>query len=116
MSTGSLVNSICYENVSLATDAYFSALPVSQVVNPNTGITLVTSYVNVSGVWNVQQQSIDTSGNQTLVYSVVAQVPGFPSCYAGSEAFNDGNLIAWALVAVMVIVLFVSMLRKSLYV
>lgn len=114
MATGSLVGDVCFETVILATDTYFSGLPVQSTLSVS-GVLLTTEHVkDVAGNWNLKQVSTDVVGVQSVVYEVVVFPPPFPACYSASESFTDGMLIGWAIVAVMVLVLFVSAAKKLL--
>lgn len=112
MATGSLADGVCYESVGLATDAYFSGLPVQSVLSAS-GVLLTTQHVkDVAGDWNLKQVATDAVGVQSVVYQVVVSPSPFPACYSPAESFSDGMLIGWAVVAVMVLVLFVSAAKK----
>lgn len=110
MATGSLVGSVCYENVSLATDAYFAGLPASSIVDASGSLVRVF-FQSVSGVWYQQKTTTDSAGVTVLNYSVVAPVPSFSLCYSPSEAFADGQLVGWAFCGLLVIVVFVRMAK-----
>lgn len=112
MATGSLVGGVCYDTLSLATDAYFSGLPVLSVLSAN-GVVLTTSHFkDVAGDWNVKQVSTDAVGVQSIVYQVVEFAPPFSSCYSPSESFADGIDIGWIIAAMCVAVLFVKVAKK----
>lgn len=92
----------------LATDAYFGGLPP---VSYYAGSTLVTtSYVQIAGVWNAQQTTLDASGVSALIYTVPAPVPAFAPCYAPSESFADGVNFGWAFAIVFGVVFFAHIL------
>lgn len=114
MATGSLDGGICFETVDLATDAYFSGLPVQSTLSAS-GVLLTTEHVkDVAGNWNLKQVSTDAVGVQSVVYQVVVSPPPFPACYSPLESFEDGLVVGWSVVAVMVMVLFVSAAKKMM--
>lgn len=114
MATGSLVGDVCYETVILATDGYFSGLPVQSVLSAS-GVLLTTEHFkDVAGNWNLKQVSMDALGVQSVIYQVAVSPPPFPACYSASESFNDGMMIGWAVVGVMVLVVFVVAVKKMM--
>lgn len=133
MATGSLSNGVCYESVDLATDAFYSSLPPSSfsvsapyLVNASWGDFVVTSGSVVTsffvkpvagpyaGLWVSKVQSFDALGVAHLISQVPVNARAFPSCYAPSEAFNDGVSIGWAVVGSLTTVFFVMMIKKAL--
>lgn len=114
MSTGSLAAGVCFENVSLATDAYFSGLPpLSSYVSGS--YVFSPKYESVGGVWSLQSYASPVGGGGMFLNSSVAvPVPLFPACYAPSESFADGVNIGWSVAGVLILVVFVYMARSAM--
>lgn len=114
MSTGSLAAGVCFENVSLATDAYFSGLPPisSYVVG---SVLYSPKYEKITGVWKTQFYASPVAGGSSwLNFSAVAPVPPFPLCYSPLESFADGVNIGWAVAGVLILVVFIYMARAAM--
>lgn len=114
MATGALSGGVCYESLSLATDAYFSALlPVSYI--KSTGAYTTVEHVYNAGVWKHYSYTTSSTGVVTTDYLIVATPPVFPACYSPSEAFADGVNIGWAFAACMVIIVFVMTGKRLIH-
>lgn len=102
MATGSLVNSVCYDSVALANDAYFSAYPAETYQDPtNSLVHQVVKFEQISSVWMRSVYGNAPWGN-SLWSQTVATPPTFPLCISPSESFTNGVNFGWSVALVMV--------------
>jgi len=96
--TGAIYGVKCYPSQSDALDAYYSQVAPAQA--PGT-TSYVSEFVKVSGVWNIRQYSVSSTGVWTTRSTTAAPVVTFPTCDP-SEAFMDGVSIGWGVAIAMV--------------
>lgn len=109
MATGYLKNGLCYDSLSTATDAYYSAF-VPSVVSGATSYTL--QYNNVSGVWKAMQYSINATGVYTLRSTSNAPSLTFPTCDT-TQQFFDGLTIGWLIAGAMALAWGARLIRSK---
>ena len=110
MATGALVGARCFASAQEATDAVYSAAPVSQAVGPT---TYVSEFVFASGSWVVRRSVIAQDGAVTTMQDAAAPVLSFPACDTTAQ-FMDGMTVGWAIVAAMVAAWCVVSLKGAL--
>lgn len=96
MSTGSLVNNVCYETSVAASDAYFSSQPVLSFQDPvNILVHQVVKYEFIAPNW-MRSVYGEAPWGSNLWSQTVAVSPVFPSCLAPSESYNQGLIFGSA--------------------
>lgn len=89
----------CFQTVALATDAYYSAVPV-QATPGNTSFLL---YYKWSGTaWRMHGDSVNVFGTINSRWDVVAPAVAFPVCDE-YEALFDGMTLGWGVVLAMAV-------------
>ena len=110
MATGALVGARCFASAQEATDAVYSAAPVSQAVGPT---TYVSEFVMSSGSWVVRRSVVAQDGTVTTMQDAAAPVLSFPACDTTAQ-FMDGMTVGWAITAAMVAAWCAVFLKKGL--
>jgi len=108
---GFLVGERCFDTQAQAADQWFSGKEPSYTAGS-------TSYVswfekNVSNVWQINRQSISSTGTITNLTTSNATVPVFPSCTV-TDNFNDGMLLGWGVAAAMIGAYAIKFIAKGL--
>jgi len=107
---GALVGDRCFSTNADAADYFFSKKDPSFTAG-------ATSYVSwfekVGTVWQIERQSIASTGVITNLTSSTATVPTFPSCNV-MDNFTDGLVLGWGVAAAMIAVYAVKFIAKGL--
>lgn len=113
MAAGYSFNSVCYATVEAAVDAYFTGVPptISQSSPP---VYLTTLERVSAGNWGAYVWDI-SNGQNFVSYSPLGP-PFFPVCetYDTPDAFGDGMLLGWGVVAAIALAWAFTAMRKGL--
>lgn len=89
----------CFQTVALATDAYYSSVPVQSTP----GSTSYVLYYKWSGAaWRMRSDSVNSGGNVNQRWDIPAPAVAFPACEE-YEALFDGMTLGWGVVLAMAI-------------
>lgn len=107
--TGAIFGENCYPSNAEALDAYYSQVAPAQT--PGT-TSYVNEFVKVSGVWQVKQYSVSSTGVWTTRSTTAAPVVTFPACDP-SGSFMDGITVGWGVAAAMVLASSLVLIKRA---